>query len=183
MVDNVKNGLFQICFILLTFMSDSLSQNDFLGLNKPFFNPSSEAVIHALIGSVGYLTCEVYNLNNLSVSWVRGRDSHILTVDRETFISDNRFISMDKKEKMYNIITLAIHEIQIQDQGNYECQVSSQPKISRHIELIVLEPEVSILGNPDIYVKEGSEVSLKCTIKNIVGDIPFVTWLFNDQVG
>ena len=83
---------------------------------------------------------------------------------------------------MYNIITLAIHEIQIQDQGSYECQVSSQPKISRNIELVVLVPELSIPGEPDIYVKEGSEVRLKCIVKNTVGDIPFVTWLFNDQV-
>ena len=102
-------------------------------------------------------------------------------MDRETFISDNRFISIIKKEKIYNLITLVIYEVQIQDQGNYECEVSSQPTILRIIELIVLEPEVSILGDPDIYVKEGSEVSLKCIIKNIVGDIPFVTWLFNDQ--
>ena len=176
------NGSSTIGILFLVIVSNSYSQNDFLGLNKPFFNPSSSAVIRAQVGSVAYLTCEVYNLNNLSVSWVRGRDSHILTVDRETFISDNRFISMDKKEKMYNIITLSIHEIKIQDQGSYECQVSSQPKISRHIELVVLEPEVTILGDSDIHVKEGSEVRLKCIVKNTVGDIPFVTWLFNDQV-
>ena len=172
----------QIGIALLTIVSNSDTRNDFLGLNKPFFNPSSSAVILAQVGSIAYLTCEVYNLNNLSVSWVRGRDSHILTVDRETFIFDNRFISIIKKEKMYNIITLAIHEIQIQDQGSYECQVSSQPKISRIIELVVLVPELSILGEPDIYVKEGSEVRLKCIVKNTVGDIPFVTWLFNDRV-
>ena len=81
------------------------------------------------------------DLNNLSVSWVRGRDSHIRTVDRDTFISDNRFISTIKKEKIYNVITLVIYEVQIQDQGNYECEVSSQPTILRIIELIVLEPE------------------------------------------
>ena len=175
-------SILQIGIALLTIVSNSLPLNDFLGLNKPFFNLSSESVIRTQVGSVAYLTCEVYNLNNLSVSWVRGRDSHILTVDRETFISDNRFISIIKKEKMYNIITLAIHEINIQDQGSYECQVSSQPKISRIIELVVLVPELSILGEPDIYVKEGSEVRLKCIVKNTVGDIPFVTWLFNDRV-
>ena len=34
---------------------------------------------------------QVYNMANLSVSWIRRRDSHILTVDTETFISDPRF--------------------------------------------------------------------------------------------
>ena len=175
-------GFNTIVILLPVIVSNSFTTKDFLGLNKPFFSPSSSSVIHTQVGSTAYLTCEVYNLNNLSVSWVRGRDSHILTVDRETFISGNRFISMEKKEKMYNIITLAIHEIQIQDQGSYECQVSSQPKISRNIELIVLEPEVSILGVPDIHVKEGSEVELKCITTNTPRDVPFVTWLFNDQV-
>ena len=36
-------------------------------------------------------------LNNESVSWVRGRDSHILTVDSEVFISDERFHSQIQK--------------------------------------------------------------------------------------
>ena len=76
-----------------------------------------------------------------------------------------------------------MHQIEIQDQGSYECQVSSQPKISRNIDLIVLQPEVSILGDIDIHVKEGSEVELKCIITNTPRDVPFVTWLFNDQVG
>ena len=30
-------------------------------------------------------------MNNMTVAWVRIRDTHILTVDTETFISDNRF--------------------------------------------------------------------------------------------
>ena len=94
-VDNKMKSIPQIGIALLTIVSNSDTRNDFLGLNKPFFNPSSSAVILGQVGSIAYLTCEVYNLNNLSVSWVRGRDSHILTVDRETFISDNRFISMD----------------------------------------------------------------------------------------
>ena len=172
----------QIGIALLTIVSNSDTRNDFLGLNKPFFNPSSSAVILAQVGSIAYLTCEVYNLNNLSVSWVRGRDSHILTVDRETFISDNRFISIHKKEKMYNIITLAINKIKEEDRGIYKCQVSSQSTISKIVVLIVLQSEVSILGGSDI-VKEGSEVKLKCIITNTPRDVPFVTWLFNDQVG
>jgi hypothetical protein len=91
-VDKKMKSLSQMGIALLTIVSNSHTRNDFLGLNKPFFNPSSSAVILTQVGSVAYLTCEVYNLNNLSVSWIRGRDSHILTVDRETFISDSRFI-------------------------------------------------------------------------------------------
>ena len=179
---NKKKSILQICIALLIIVSNSLPINDFRGLNKPFFSPSSSAVICATVGSVAYITYEVYNRNNLSVSWVRKRDSHILTVDRETLISDNRFISMDKKDKMYNIITLAINKIKEEDRGSYECQVSSQPKISRIVDFIDLQTEVSILGDSDIHVKEGSEVELKCIITNTPRDVPFVTWLLNDQV-
>ena len=39
-----------------------------------------------------------------SVSWVRGRDSHIITVDQETFISDGRFVSLKKaKESLWTL--------------------------------------------------------------------------------
>ena len=31
-----------------------------------------------------------------SVAWIRGSDSHIITVDQETFISDDRFSSLIK---------------------------------------------------------------------------------------
>lgn len=34
---------------------------------------------------------QVRQLSNKSVSWIRRRDAHILTVDRFTFIADERF--------------------------------------------------------------------------------------------
>lgn len=36
-------------------------------------------------------TMQVRQLSNKSVSWIRRRDAHILTVDRFTFIADERF--------------------------------------------------------------------------------------------
>ena len=42
------------------------------------------------LGSAAYLECSISNLSNMSMAWVRMRDSHILTVDRDTFISDKR---------------------------------------------------------------------------------------------
>ena len=43
------------------------------------------------LGSDAYLDCSINNLSNMSMAWVRMRDNHILTVDRETFISDRRY--------------------------------------------------------------------------------------------
>ena len=42
------------------------------------------------LGGAAYLECSINNLSNLSMAWVRMRDTHILTVDRETFIQDRR---------------------------------------------------------------------------------------------
>ena len=41
-----------------------------------------------------------------SVSWIRGSDSHIITVDQETFISDDRFSSLVKTSD--NLWTLKV---------------------------------------------------------------------------
>ena len=44
--------------------------------------------------------------NTRSVSWIRGADSHIITVDQETFISDDRFSSLIKARE--NLWTLKV---------------------------------------------------------------------------
>jgi len=156
--------------------------HDFLGLNEPFFNHSSDVVFTAQEGGIAYLSCEVFNLNNKSVSWVRTMDSHILTVDRETFISDHRFLSMHKRAKMSDTVTLSIQAVRQADQGSYECQVSAEQKIAKTVELVVLKPQVRILGDPDIHVNEGSSLRLKCVISNIVEAPQYVTWYLNTKM-
>ena len=45
-----------------------------------------------------------------SVSWVRGRDSHIITVDQETFISDGRFVSLKHDtESLWTLKVRVVH--------------------------------------------------------------------------
>ena len=170
-------------FLLLTLteFSSPLSQV-FPSPTRPFFSSVREEKVYTQINSTAYLSCEVYNRNNLSVSWVRLKDSHIISVNTETFISDQRFSVVEKKEKMFDRINLVIQKVMTSDEGVYECQVSYQPKISKILHLVVLNPKVSILGDPDIYVKEGSELVIKCTVKNTARHVPFVTWLYKGQV-
>lgn len=56
------------------------------------------------------------------MSWVRVRDDHILTVDRITFITDDRFQSLESN----GVWTLQIKYVQPRDAGIYECQVRRQ---------------------------------------------------------
>ena len=56
-----------------------------------------------------YICCDwywlqVYNLNNNTVSWLRESDRHILTVGRETFISDRRFVALHTRIVEMDII-------------------------------------------------------------------------------
>lgn len=86
---------------------------------------------------------------NKSVSWVRVRDDHILTVDRVTFIADERFHAYYATTSMATgqqssggggggPWTLQIKYVQARDEGIYECQVSSEPKVSARIHLHVV---------------------------------------------
>lgn len=63
-------------------------------------------------------------IGNKSVSWVRVRDDHILTVNRMTFITDDRFQSYYSEAN--GVWTLQIKYVQARDEGIYECQVGQQ---------------------------------------------------------
>ena len=99
--------------------------------------------------------------NTRSVSWIRGADSHIITVDQETFISDDRFSSLIKvRENLWTLKVssqvpdslrreryLQIKYVTARDAGKYECQVSTVPKMSRKVELVVVVPKVGSLSS------------------------------------
>lgn len=78
-------------------------------------------------------------LGNKSVSWIRKKDiltAHILTVDRYTFIADDRFQAF--LVEATDTWTLQIKYVQARDAGQYECQVSTEPKMSHFITLNVV---------------------------------------------
>ena len=140
---------------------------------------------------------ELIFFNIRSVSWIRGADSHIITVDQETFISDDRFSSLIKARE--NLWTLKIKYLTARDAGKYECQVSTVPKMSRQVELVVVVPkvcftcntfnilhihllQVRIFGGPDIYVREFSTLHLECVISATIVSPKFVVWEHNGKL-
>ncbi|RXG51925.1 hypothetical protein Avbf_14113 [Armadillidium vulgare] len=72
-----------------------------------------------------------------SISWIRTRDLHLLTVGRFTYTSDDRFkaVHLSGSEDWL----LKIHYVQMRDQGPYECQVSTTPPISHTVWLNVAD--------------------------------------------
>lgn len=102
----------------------------------PYFDPSTATNITTQLGTHAYLPCKVKQLGNKSVSWIRRRDAHILTVDRYTFIADERFQAFLVEST--DTWTLQVKYVQARDAGQYECQVSTEPKMSHFITLNVV---------------------------------------------
>ncbi|XP_047489136.1 uncharacterized protein LOC125039340 [Penaeus chinensis] len=61
-----------------------------LGRPQPYFadSPTNLTIIS---GQTAYLPCRVHMLGDRSVTWMRGRDLHILTVGLITYSADERF--------------------------------------------------------------------------------------------
>merc|ERR1711953_370099 len=147
---------------------------------SPQFDSHLPAKLTVQQGDTAYLPCRIFSAQNMSVSWIRGADSHIITVDQETFISDSRFSSLIKARE--NLWTLKIKFVTARDAGKYECQVSTVPKMSRKVELVVVVPKVGIFGGPDIYVREFSTLHLECVISATIVSPKFVVWEHNGKL-
>ncbi|UYV77096.1 hypothetical protein LAZ67_14003249 [Cordylochernes scorpioides] len=167
------------------------------------------------------------------VSWVRQRDLHIMTVGKYSYINDGRFtslhqdgsddwtleirnvqardagvyecqvstepklslnISLHVRVGKYSYIndgrftslhqdgsddwTLEIRNVQARDAGVYECQVSTEPKLSLNISLHVRVSKASIPGGPLLYLQSGSPLNLTCVVSDSTP--PYVQWYHNN---
>lgn len=57
----------------------------------PYFDYTVFKNITVLVGETAQLRCRVKNIGNKTVSWVRHRDIHLLTVGKVAYTSDSRF--------------------------------------------------------------------------------------------
>uniref|UniRef100_A0A1I8NVF1 Ig-like domain-containing protein n=1 Tax=Stomoxys calcitrans TaxID=35570 RepID=A0A1I8NVF1_STOCA len=145
---------------------------------EPYLDGYATTNVTAQIGTHAYLPCRVKQLGNKSVSWIRVRDGHILTVDRAVFIADQRFLALKQPDKFW---TLQIKYVQARDAGAYECQVSTEPKVSARVHLQVVVPRTEILGDPDRYVKAGSTVILRCIVRGALEPPTFIMWYHGSE--
>lgn len=71
---------------------------------------------------------------SLQVMWLRSSDLQILTVGDITFTQDSRFhIDHTDDDSWGLIIKNADHK----DAGRYECQINTDPKMKRYVNLVV----------------------------------------------
>ncbi|XP_063884498.1 zwei Ig domain protein zig-8-like isoform X2 [Scylla paramamosain] len=148
-------------------------------------------------GSTAKLPCVVYHLNDKSVTWLRRRDLHILTVGHHTYSADQRFQAVHAEGS--NEWTLVVRYAQVRDSGVYECQVNTEQKMSRPVTLHVHDPHrvvtqtkvfvanntastkdgklrVEILGLRERYIEEGSSLTLTCLVTSARKPSTLVYW-------
>ncbi|XP_067143572.1 peroxidasin homolog [Centruroides vittatus] len=152
----------------------------FLGRVTPSFDNSSSRNVTTQIGQTVYLHCIVHNLGDKTVSWIRRKDFHVLTVGLETYTTDARFQAIHMERT--NDWSLQIRYPQLNDAGLYECQVGSDPKISFFVNLNVVEAKASILGPHPLYIKTGSSINLTCVITQSPVPPVFVFWFHNERM-
>ncbi|XP_050098152.1 zwei Ig domain protein zig-8-like [Anopheles aquasalis] len=182
-----SNLIFIVLFICTDYVTGDISTS--LALSKlnsgatffagPYLDGNGVSNVTTQIGTHAYLPCKVKQLGNKSVSWVRVRDDHILTVDRMTFIADERFQSFYVESS--GVWTLQIKYVQARDAGIYECQVSTEPKISARVHLHVVVPRTELIGDSDRYVKAGSAVILRCVVRGALEPPSYIIWYHGTQ--
>ncbi|XP_071513825.1 lachesin-like [Panulirus ornatus] len=146
----------------------------------PYFDLEESANVTALLGKTAVLNCRVKNIGNRTVSWVRHRDIHLLSVGGFTYTSDQRFSARHTAGSQDWL--LMIHYLQRRDAGTYECQVSTTPPIRHSIHLSVVEPETVIEGGPDVHIDTGSRLALTCSVRYSPEPPAFIFWYHNDKL-
>ncbi|CAL4078501.1 unnamed protein product, partial [Meganyctiphanes norvegica] len=119
--------------------------NNWKNPSKPRLG-SERVNVTATRGHTATLPCRVTNLRDKTVSWIRARDLTVLAVDLITVSTDTRIRMIHHDGTMEWF--LEIHEVVAEDEGRYECQVNTHPKISTKVYLHVLDTLGVTVDNP-----------------------------------
>ncbi|XP_003703247.2 zwei Ig domain protein zig-8 isoform X1 [Megachile rotundata] len=144
-----------------------------------YFDTTTPSNVTGLVGETVELLCKVKNRGNKTVSWVRHRDIHLLTVNYYIYTSDQRIQSIHNPNTEEWI--LKILNPQKKDSGIYECQVSTTPPTSRRVYLTVVEPETEIAGGPDLFINKYSTINLTCLVKYAPDPPSTIVWSHNHE--
>ncbi|XP_050709671.1 zwei Ig domain protein zig-8-like [Eriocheir sinensis] len=148
---------------------------------QPVFDEAAPRRVSTLTGGTAYLHCVVHHLGGGSVSWIRRRDLHILTVGTYTYTTDQRFEAVHAAASRDWILKLRY--AQERDSGLYDCQVSRRPVLTFSVRLdVYAAPRASIVGAPDMHVDRGSTINLTCTVSHTPEPPAYIFWYHNGQV-
>eukprot|EP00091_Calanus_sinicus_P020898 TRINITY_DN5974_c0_g1_i8.p1 TRINITY_DN5974_c0_g1~~TRINITY_DN5974_c0_g1_i8.p1 ORF type:complete len:374 (-),score=116.29 TRINITY_DN5974_c0_g1_i8:26-1147(-) len=133
--------------------------------NYPVFNPYPVSKpeqpefmkinrnIAAVVGETAFLPCRVKNLDENTVSWIRADDVTVLSVGHLAFSSDSRIsvVQVARPRLSASDWNLSIENVSLVDDGMYECQVNTNPKINYKVHLKVTDPSKSAQADSPYY--------------------------------
>ncbi|XP_068203028.1 protein sidekick-like [Palaemon carinicauda] len=128
----------------------------------PWVDTFHSGNVSTVLGRTASLRCRVLDRGNNTVSWIRHRDVHLLTVDQYTYTSDQRFQAM--YEPSTGDWVLLVGSVQSRDRGVYECQIGTTPPTSHFVTLHIMKPKTEILGGEDLHINMGSTINLTCLV-------------------
>ncbi|XP_071536172.1 uncharacterized protein [Panulirus ornatus] len=142
------------------------------------FRGVNGSVVGAQAGTTAKLPCVIQNrADHETVSWIRLRDHHLITVGRQTYSNDDRFSVTYNRH--LNEWTLHLRFAQARDAGEYVCQLSTHPPMVFISTLTITQASAEIAGGPERYVQEGSAVVLNCTLRQHTQPPEYVFWYHN----
>ncbi|XP_066942225.1 zwei Ig domain protein zig-8-like [Macrobrachium rosenbergii] len=152
----------------------------YVPLSGPYIDAHHSGNVTARVGATAVLNCRILYIVGKTVSWMRARDLHLLTIGRFTYTSDDRFRAVHQSGSQDWL--LKIHYLQARDAGPYECQVSTTPPMTHTVWLSVVEPETTVLGGPDLHINAGSAINLTCLVKYSPEPPPYIFWYHDGQL-
>lgn len=121
--------------------------------------------VNVSLGRTARLKCFTYNVPNVSVSWIRHNDVNILSLNQLLYTKDTRVSvmvtpDMDEWE-------LQIRDVKKEDEGQYECQVNTNPLSQLLASLSVTKSYAEIPGDQELFMAEKSFLNLTCLIHSV----------------
>ncbi|KAF2368916.1 Immunoglobulin I-set [Trinorchestia longiramus] len=149
-------------------------------LLQPTFDESNRVKVVAAAGGTAFLHCKINHLADRAVTWIRKSDVQVLTVNSYTYTSDERFSAHSSDDADEWVLKLT--SAQISDFGGYECQVSTETKMSLTFELEVIVAQAEISGTKEVFMNSGGDLDLRCTVPQITDPPDFILWYHHRTV-
>uniref|UniRef100_A0A182QLN1 Ig-like domain-containing protein n=1 Tax=Anopheles farauti TaxID=69004 RepID=A0A182QLN1_9DIPT len=173
------DGVVSVELILDSNEAKAAHRNSLGPLQSQFITKNNTRVISQR-GGLAVLPCSVTMTTPATVSWFRRKDYQLLTVGLSTYSSDDRFL-VEHTRHLGNW-ALRIKNARKEDEGLYECQISTHPPQSIFIELRIVEAVAEILEAPDLHIDEGSTLRLECKLKRATESPLYVFWYHEDRM-
>jgi len=158
---------------------DNVTPNPTGSLSGPYFVENQGQNVIGIKGKTSNIGCSIKNLGNLTVSWIRHDDTHLLTTGMYRYTPDQRFSSLHKPSSEHWV--LEIRNTEDQDQGVYECQISTTPVRSLRFNLEVVDSFTTIPGSSVRHVDVGSVLNLTCLVVNFPLKLDYIIFYHNDK--